>query len=134
MWRVPGKLDYRLRDVDDDAQLPHATLEVILSSSRPRLNLFARCRDVHAICAGILAHQRLVDFVRVDLDGRLTGVFREGTVRLSRGGTGHIAACANRRDTVYFNTNITECDIHWCAVVDARWRRLLSPGSCVFFQ
>ena len=104
----------------------------VLSSSRPRLDLFARCCDVHAICAGVLAHQRLVDFVRVDLGGRLTGVSGEGTVRLSRGSTGHMAACANRRDTVYFNTNIAWCDIHWCAVVDARWRRLLCRRSRVF--
>src|SRR6476659_4855035 len=99
MRRVSGKLDYRVRDVDDDAQLPHATLEVFLSSSRPRLNLFARCRDVHTICAGILAHEHLVDFVSVDLDDRLAGVSGEGNVRLSRGSTGHMAAFANRRDT-----------------------------------
>ena len=111
MRRVSGKLDYCVRDVDDDAQLPDAALEIILSNSRPRLDLFARCRDVHAICAGILAHQRLVDFVRVDLGGRLAGVSGEGTVRLSRGGTGHMAASANRRDTAYFNTNIAWCDI-----------------------
>ena len=107
MWHIPGELDYRVRDVDDDAQLPHATMEVSFSSSRPRLDLFARCCDVHAICAGILAHQRLVDFVRVDLGDRLAGVSGEGTVRLSRGSTGHMAAFANRRDTVYFNTNVT---------------------------
>ena len=112
MWHIPGKLDYRVRDVDDDAQLSHATLEVVLSSSGPRLNLFARCRDVHAICAGILAHQRLVDFVRVDLGGRLAGVSGEGTVCLSRGSAVHLAASANRRDIVYFNTNIAWGNIH----------------------
>ena len=112
MRRVSRKLDYRVRDVDDDAQLPHATLEVSFSSSRSRFDLFARCCDVYAVCVGILAHQRLVDSVRVDLGDRLTRVSGEGAIRLSCRRTGHMAACANRRDTVYFNTNIAWSDIH----------------------
>ena len=123
----------------------YAMSTILHSCQTPRWKSFFRALDQGSIyllvaatytpfSLAYLRTERLVDPLGRDLGRRPIWISGEGAIRLSCRSSVDMAVCVHRRDTIYFNTNIAWCDIHWCTVVDARRRGLLCDGSRLLYQ